>query len=204
MPVPALINALVLAMTVLAYGPYIRDILRGRTKPHAMTWCTATLTAFVVYGLQALGGAGIGALPVLFVGTLCACIFLLSLYYGTADRAAVDVVFLLLSLSALALWLLAERPIVSVLLITASEILGYAPTMRKSWRDPRSETLSLYAVNALRQGLSILALERVNLLTTLYPAEWAVANLVIAGILILGRRRERDSSRRSPLAEPGR
>lgn len=63
--------------------------------------------------------------------------------------------------------------------------------MRKSWRQPYTETFSLYSISAIRHGISILALERINILTVLYPIAWALTSVVITAILILGRRRVR-------------
>lgn len=184
----AVISAVVIAMTFAGYIPYVWDIFRGKTKPHAFTWFTVSLTALVAYALQVLGGAGVGAWPMLVVFLICVVVFVLSLWRGTRNITKLDTLFLCLSLIALYLWLVIEQPIWSILLITASEILGYIPTIRKSWAEPYSETLSLYQISTFRHGLVILALQKINILTAPYPAAWALTNLAIAVILMARRK----------------
>ena len=183
-----LLSAVVILLTFAGYVPYIRDIFLGRTKPHAFTWFVVALTAFIAYGLQVEGGAGVGAWPMLVVSLVCVLVFVLSLWKGTKDITKSDVIFLVLSLIALFLWLVVKQPILSILLITASEILSYVPTIRKSWKAPYSETLALYEVSAFRHGLAVFAVEKMNLLTALYPAAWALTNIIITVILILRRK----------------
>lgn len=188
MKIQAIASAVVIVLTFVAYVPYIVDICKGKTKPHAYTWFACTFTAFVAYGLQLIGGAGIGALPMLIIAVICVLVFILSLWRGTKDRTRSDIVFLALCLLALFLWIFAKQPVLSVVLITASEILGFIPTIRKSWKQPYSETLSLYSISMLRHGISLLALEQINLLTALYPAAWTLTNVVITAIVIMRRK----------------
>lgn len=182
------VTFLVIALSLAGYAPYIWDILKDKTRPHVFTWLTATLTAFIAWALQILGGAGVGSWPMLVVTILCVCVLLLSVWRGTKDITKSDVVCLVLSLVGLYLWLIVKQPILSVILITTAEVISYVPTVRKSWRNPYNETLALYQISMFRHALAIVALERINLLTALYPAAWSLTNLVIAIILIVRRR----------------
>lgn len=189
MDIKVAINVFIFALTIVGYTPYIIDIFKGKTKPHALTWFTVSTTAFIAYALQVEGGAGVGAWSMLFVSVLCVLIFLLSLKYGTRDIKKVDIFFLFVSLAALYLWLKIEQPVLSILLITTAEVLAYFPTIRKSWNDPHSETLVFYEISTIRHSLVLLAVEKLNLLTALYPAAWALTNLTISLILINRRKR---------------
>lgn len=182
------ISLIVIALTFAGYVPYILDIFRKKTTPHAFTWFSVSLTAFLAYALQVEGGAGVGAWAMLFVSIICAFIFLLSFKYGTRDIKKIDIFFLGISIIALYLWLVVDQPILSVVLITLAEVFAYFPTIRKSWSDPHSETLVFYEISTVRHGLVLLAVEKINLLTALYPAAWALTNLVIALILIVRRK----------------
>lgn len=183
-----IISGLVILLTFAGYLPYIIDIFKGKTKPHAVTWFLVTLTAGIAYALQVEGGAGVGAYPMLGVSIICGFVFLLSLWRGTRDIKRIDIWMLIISLVTLGLWLFIDQPILSILLITLSEVVSYIPTIRKSWGQPYSETLSLYQISAFRHSLAIVALEKINLLTALYPATWALTNLTIALILISRRK----------------
>jgi len=148
-------------------------------------WAT---TSLVIFGLQLKGAAGIGAFVTLAAVVVTYLIFGLGLKFGKADITKVDTFFLALAVIAAGLWLVADRPILSAVLLTTAETLAFIPTIRKSWRKPYSETLSSYVINTLRFGLALLALRHYNLLTTLYPAVWAVGNGVFAIILITRRK----------------
>lgn len=121
------------------------------------------------------------------VAAVCIIIFFLCLKYGEKSITRSDIVFLALALCSLILWLVVDQPVWSVVLIVLTDVLGFAPTVRKSWNYPHSETLFTWEVCVFRHGLSIFALERLNLLTLLYPVAWTAANLVFCIILIVRR-----------------
>jgi len=184
----SLIGLAAILLTFGGYIPYIRDVIRGKTHPHAYSWFMWATTSLVIFGLQLKGAAGIGAFVTLAAVVVTYLIFGLGLKFGKADITKVDTFFLALAVIAAGLWLVADRPILSAVLLTTAETLAFIPTIRKSWRKPYSETLSSYVLNTLRFGLALLALRHYNLLTTLYPAVWAVGNGVFAIILITRRK----------------
>ena len=187
------ISVFAVFLAFVGYAPYVRDVLKQKTKPHAFTWFAWSVPGFIAFALQVYGGAGVGSWPLLAGSAICLVIFLLSLKQGSRDITCSDVFFLVLSLVALLLWVVATQPVWSVILITSVELFGFAPTIRKSWRSPYSETLFTYEVLTLRHALSIFALAHFNLLTALYPISLALADVVFVLMLILRRRSVRDS-----------
>ena len=183
-----LLSILAVILTIVGYVPYIRDILKKKTKPHSFTWFIFSLAGFIAYSLQVYGGAGVGAWMLFVASSLCFIIFLLSLSVGDKDISASDVVFLLLSLLALFLWLVVKQPVWSVILATLVEILGFVPTVRKSWNKPYSETIFTYQMSSFRFVISIFALQRFNILTLLYPVAWFATNGIFA-LILLSRRK---------------
>ncbi|MBC7981883.1 hypothetical protein H7X65_02290 [Candidatus Parcubacteria bacterium] len=183
-----IISVVAVILTIVGYIPYIRDIINKKTKPHAFTWFIFTLAGAIAYALQVYGGAGVGSWPLLTAVIICFVIFLLSLRIGKKDITISDIIFLLLSLLALFMWLVVKQPIWSAILATLVEILGFAPTIRKSWNNPYSETLSTYWLSAIRFGISIFALEKLNILTIMYPLAWMTANIIFTIILITRRK----------------
>lgn len=107
---------------------------------------------------------------------------------GKKDITKLDTVFFILSLVALFLWLVAKQPVLSVILVASTDMLGFVPTIRKSWNKPYSETLFLYELNTIRHGLSLLALEQYNIVTWLYPVSWTIANGLFSVMLIIRRK----------------
>jgi hypothetical protein len=138
--------------------------------------------------LQVSGGAGAGSWVTLGAVIIAFVIFACGLRNGKKDITKSDTLFFILALIALLFWLLAKQPIISVILVTVIDLFGFAPTIRKSWNKPYSETLFTYQLNAFRHGLSVLALQKYSILTWLYPISWALANLIFSIILIVRRR----------------
>lgn len=177
-----------MALTFVAFVPYFRSILAGTTRPHVFSWVvwgTNTSVAFVAT-LSAGGGAGAWA-----VG-FSAAITLAVAALAWARRADVQITrsdwgFFLAGLAAIPLWWAASDPLWAIVLVTAVELSGFGPTMRKSWHQPWSEPVGFLAILIVRNALVIAALEQRTLTTVLFPAAMAAACVLLIGIL-LGRR----------------
>lgn len=183
-----LISIIAVILTIAGYIPYIRDTLKGRTTPHVYTWFIWGFVTAIAYGLQVEGGAGVGSLVTLAVSLICFFIFLLGMRIGKKDITRSDTIFFILSFVALSLWLIAKQPVLSVILASSIDLLGFVPTIRKSWNKPYSETLFTYELNTFRHWLSLLALQHYSIVTWLYPASWAIANGLFSLLLIIRRR----------------
>ena len=183
-----IIGILAVMLTFIAYIPYIRDIIKNKTTPHAFTWFVFGVEGAIAYALQVYAGAGYGAWTTLVVAVLCFLIFLFSIYKKNQDIIFLDAVFLIASFFALFLWFAVKQPIWSVILIVIVSVLGFVPTIRKCWNNPYSETIFLYEANFIRNGLAILALAKYNIITCLYPATWALINLLFV-IFIIKRKK---------------
>ncbi len=186
--VKTIIGIIAVILSIVGYIPYFRDTLRGKTKPHVYTWFIWGLVTAIAFGLQVSAGAGVGSWVTLTVAILAFIIFGLGVRSGEKDITRSDTIFLMLAFIALFLWLIAKQPMLSVILVSSIDMLGFAPTIRKSWHKPFSETLFTYELGAFRHGLSLLALQNYNIVTWLYPGSWAVANALFSLMLVLRRR----------------
>ncbi len=182
------ISIITVILTFVGYFPYIRDTLKGKTTPHIYTWFIWALVTAIAFGLQVQAGAGVGSWVTASIVIACFSVFLLGLQSGKKDITKLDTLFLILSFIALFLWLIAKQPVLSVILVSLTDMLGFIPTIRKSWNKPHSETLFLYELNTFRHGLSILALQQYSIVTWLYPATWAIANGLFSVMLIIRRK----------------
>ena len=184
----AIISGIGVALTFLSYIPYLRDTLIGKTKPHVYTWFVWGLLTAIIAGLQIEAGAGVGVWTTLAASFLSFAIFALGLKDGKKNITKVDTAFLIASLFGLVIWLLAKQPLLSTFLLLVISMLGFGPTIRKSWHLPHTETLATYVINTFRHLLSLLALEQYTPVTWLYPGVWAVANGLFSVLLIVRRR----------------
>jgi len=184
-----LIGVIAVLLTFVGYVPYIRDTIKGKTKPHVYSWFLCGFVTIIAFALQVSGNAGIGSLVTLAAALVSFVIFALGLRNGKKDITKADTAFFIAALIAIVIWVFAKQPVLSVILISTIEMLGFVPTVRKSWNKPHSETLFTYALNAFRHGLSIFALQRYSIVTWLYPVTWTLANGLFSIILLIRRRK---------------
>lgn len=175
-------------LTFIAYIPYYRDIIKGKTHPHIYSWTLWGLLTVLIVALQIKGGAGWSTLVTAAAGLLCIGVIILGLKKGKKDITTSDTVTAILALAAIGFWLIADQPVISIILGVVADMLAFYPTVRKSWNKPHTETLSLYATNAFRFVLASIALENYTFLAALWPMTWAVGNGLFAVMLIVRRR----------------
>ena len=166
------------------FTPYIRDILKRKTHPHAFSWFVWGLPCSIVFAAQVSAGAGPGAWATAFTTIACTLIFLLSLKYGERDLHFIDWICLLLALLALILWDITKDPLSAVVLITLSDVLGFGPTIRKSILKPEDETMSSYFIASIKWIFALFALNKMTLVLWLYPVSMIVANWFLVLVLM--------------------
>lgn len=174
-------------LTVAAYIPYYRDILRGKTHPHVYSWSLWAVLTAILAGLQLQGGAGTAAWVTVVVGILCVGVVGLSLRKGKRDITTTDSVVASLALVAIVFWLLADKPLVSMVLAITADMLAFIPTVRKTYHKPYSETLSMYVTNVIRFMLAFAAIETYTFLSAAWIITWVTANALFSAMLIVRR-----------------
>lgn len=184
-----LLGVIAVILTFVGYIPYVRDTIKGKTKPHIYTWFIWGLVTAIAFALQMSAKAGFGAFTTLAAAVVCFIIFAFGMRQGEKNIAPSDTIFFVMSLVALVVWLFAKQPVASVILLSSIDMLGFVPTIRKSWHKPHEETLSSYATNTFRFGLAILALQHYTLVTSLYPITWIFANGLFS-IFLIARRKQ--------------
>jgi hypothetical protein len=182
------VGAIAVVLTFAAYVPYYRDILKGKTRPHIYSWSLWGLLTILLVALQIKGGAGPATWVTAAAGLLCVGVVVLSLKNGKRDITTSDTIVAILSLLAIGFWLIADQPLVSMILATLADLLAFIPTVRKSYRDPYSETLSLYITNALRFCLALIAVEHYTFLSSSWIVAWIISNALLAILLAVRRR----------------
>src|ERR1044072_3077237 len=184
-PLKDILGIIAVILTFAGYAPYIRDVLRGKTQPHVYSCFLWGFVSFIAAALQISGGAGIAGFVTLTAAAMCSTVFVCGYFSkGEKDITTIDTLFFISGFLALGLWLIADQPVVSTILVTVIDLLGFAPTIRKSWNKPYSETVSFYLLNPLRFTLAIAALHTFTIVTAAYPVTWCVANGIF-GVLLL-------------------
>jgi hypothetical protein len=170
--------------------PYIRDTLRGSTRPHRGTWLIWAVLAIVVsFSLEAEGATWSLIMPVV-QAVLTTLIFLLAVRHGVGGLRPIELSMMAIAGVGVIGWMIAAEPLIATACVVIADILGAAMMVPKTWRDPDSETLSTFALASVAGALGAGAVGALDPALLLYPVYYCVVNGGIA-LLIVHRRRAR-------------
>lgn len=167
--------------------PYVMDIFRGTTKPHMYSWLIWTI-------LQVIGaismfslGAGFGMTSVMVGAFSCGFIFILSFKFGTKNIKIVDKICLLGAIAAIVVYFFLHDPFLSIIIITIIDLIGFLPTLRKSYEEPQTETVASYILSFISYCLLLFAISVFTFQNSLYAISLIITNAVCAFIIIFRR-----------------
>ena len=170
------LGAASVVFALLQYLPYIRDVVKNKTKPHAFSWFVWSVPSGVIFAAQVVEDGGAGSWATGVSTLLCTIIFILSFWRGEKHITRLDQVALALGVGAIGLWVVTKNPLDSVLLSTFADVIGFVPTLRKSMTKPEEETASTYMVSVVKWGLSLFAMTDMSLVNLVYPVAMMAAN----------------------------
>lgn len=181
MELKIILGAIAALLALFSSAVYVRDIIRGNTKPHLYTWLIWSIVTVIAFLGQIVTGAGPGswATGVSALVTISVTIYAFLSGHNTKDITYFDKVCLILALVAILPWLLVKSILWSVILASFIDVIAFFPTMRKTWHAPKSESLGSMFIDATKHSLSIIALNSYSLTTWLYPAAVLVTKVII-------------------------
>lgn len=166
-------------IALIAYIPYLIDMFKGKNRPHLYTWISIFLITAVIAYIQLIGGAGIGAIPIIVGVVVDAVILFYCFRFGTKDIIFIDKICLTISIiGVISYAILSSRPVVALAIVSVAEVISFIPTFRKTHNDPYSESLTSYYLLLLKLILILVALQTYNVLTVLYPLMWLVIFII--------------------------
>ena len=177
-------------LAVIGNVPYLRDMFRGRVKPHPYTWFIWSIVSGVTFFGQVAKGAGWGALAFGASEIFTIIIFIFSLRFGFKKIPKKDTVYLLIALLGIIPWIIFHDPTISVVIMVSIDVVAFIPTLRKAWVHPQTEEPLLYGSNVARHILALLSLGSYNLATMLHSIAMIVTN---SGMVIALKRKTKNA-----------
>jgi ABC-type polysaccharide/polyol phosphate export permease len=167
--------------------PYIRDIVRGTTRPHRGTWLVWAVLATVVYGSQRADGASWSLLMTGAQAMLSGLIFILAVRHGEGGLSAADALLTAMAAAGVVGWVLCDDATVATASVVVADLLAAAMMTPKTYRDPTSETLASFALASVGGALAAGAAAAKEPALLVYPVYFCVVNGALA-LLIHHRR----------------
>jgi len=172
---------------VLDTIPYVRDTLRGSTRPHRGTWLIWGVLAVVVSLSQYADGASWSLVMAGVQAVLTSLVFVLSIRRGEGGVSRADITMIAIAGAGVIGWIAADEPLVATACVVAADLIGAGLMVPKTYRDPHSETLVTFAFASLGGALAAGAVGAIDVSLLLYPVYYCVINGAIA-LLIWERR----------------
>lgn len=176
-------------ITLGAVIPYLRDIVRGQTKPNLVSWITWTMltglaTAAEIAAHEYRTAIFTGA-AVLETGS----VVVFGLRHGYVKYTRFDVLCQLAAIVGLILWQIFNTPLLAVIASVTIDFIGVLPTFRHAWHKPFEETWITFALSGLGGLVAIFALTAFNWTSLTYPVYIVIVNILVSS-LIISRQRE--------------
>ncbi len=168
--------------------PYVRDTVRGSTRPHRGTWLIWGVLAVIVCLSQRADGASWSLIMAAAQAVLTSAVFLLSIRRGEGGLSRADMLMITVAGGGVIGWIVADEPVIATACVVAADLMGAAMMVPKTYGDPGSETLATFALASLSGALAAGAVSVLDPSLLLYPAYYCLANGAIA-VLIHYRRK---------------
>ncbi|HXW32670.1 MAG TPA: hypothetical protein VEJ21_06205, partial [Acidimicrobiales bacterium] len=154
------VHFVILGAAVGAVGTwwYLRDTLRGVTRPNRVTWALWAALPLLAFAVEVQAGVGLRALMTFVSGFGPLLVFMASFRNRRAvwKIERIDWVCGALSLAGLVVWLAAHQATVGLVAFIVADALAALPTLRKSWLAPETETAAAYVTAAVNGAITML------------------------------------------------
>lgn len=171
-------------LSFVAYPVYIRDILRGETKPSKVTWWVlALLNAVLTASYYASGARDTIWIPISYTIGFSA-VAILSLKYGEGNWQKSDWICIIGAAVSLLLWWFFQSAELALYLIIITDFIGLAPTIYKTYKRPWTESKLSWTIAMIASALNVVAIENWSPAISLYPLYVVITNTLITAFIL--------------------
>lgn len=192
-----IIGILAGVIQIAAMVPYVKDILKGETRPNIVSWALWTLIQIIgIWVLLASPEGYSWALILLTATTLnTGLVVILCLFgYGSRQFGKLELVCLVLALVAIALWITSKNAALTLIFDILADVVAAIPTLVKTWREPYSEAVLPWVMICFAAALGALSSTIINIENLALPIYLALMNGSIAALAFYGQSRLKLSS----------
>lgn len=174
---------------ILAFFPYIRDIITGATQPHRASWLIWTVMSSIALFSQLYEGASTSLLYAGAQTMMTVLVFVLSVLFGSGKLLhKVDFLLLGVALVGLIMWYQSDSAVYALLCAVGISAIGGVAIAVKAFLFPDSETLSAWLLCLVGAVFGMLSVGlSSDWVLYVYPAYLLVLYAVIVLSLLIGR-----------------
>jgi hypothetical protein len=180
-------GALAVVITLVAYGIYVWQTLRGEARPHPLSWLIFGILTGTAYLVQVDEAAGPGSWVMGITAIVCLLLCLMSFWRGERAFPWYEWAFLFAAAVIFIFYLWSRQPTIAAVLAATVNVFGFGPTVTKAWQRPHSDSITTFALNSIKFVPAFFAMDSFSLATCVMPAALVVANAAVA-LIIYARR----------------
>jgi len=194
------------AIGALGTAVYLRDTLRGTTKPNRVTWLLWAFAPLLAATVEFRDGVGLRALPTFMIGFMPLLVFVGS-FHNPASMwkvRRIDYACGLMSVVGTVVWLVTRNGVLAISAAIAADFLAGLPTVMKSWTHPETETVHSYIGAVVSMAIVLLTITHWTFEVAAFPVFIVCMGSVMVVLVGLepGPRLRRARARPATLADP--
>ncbi len=175
-------------LAIYSTVPYVQAILKGKTKPHQLSWLVFVIMNGIVFLSQYLAGYSESVLIsfTLFMGS--GIILLLSLKRGVRDSSRWDRFLFGFALFTIVVWVLTKNNALAIWLTVVIDVAATSMIILKVKADPHSEDPYPWVVASIAYVFTLLTLSSVPLgILYVRPLYGLIGNVILIGCIYFWR-----------------
>lgn len=184
-------------ITVASAFGYAYNTLRGRNRPNRVTWAMWTLAPMIAFAVQISRGVGLQSILTFSIGFATFVVLVASFVNRKAywRLTAFDLACGLVSLSAIALWVITGKGLVALVMSIIADFFAAVPTIRKSYQEPGSETAYPFLLGAIAVSITLLTIRDWTLASSAFGVYVLFVDIIIAGLVFFPQARPKNRLR---------
>jgi hypothetical protein len=160
------------AIGALGAAVYLRDTLRGTTKPNRVTWLLWAVAPLLAAAVELDEGVGLRTLPTFMVGFMPLLVFIGSFHNPASvwKIRRIDYACGAVSVVGTLIWLVTRNGILAISAAIAADFMAGVPTLTKSWTHPETETVHTYIGAVISMLIVLLTIQNWSFDVAAFPA----------------------------------
>lgn len=180
----AIAGGIIFSFSVL---PYVRDILKGKTRPNVVTWFTWTLITSIATWAAFNQQEYRTALLTLMSTLATTVIVVLGIRQGVYKYTKFDFVCQVLAIAGVIAWQITDQASIAISAALLADFIGAMPMLRHIWLKPFEETWATFAIAIFGGTLTIISLDNFNIVSLGFPLYAIMLDMVIVTLIITRR-----------------
>jgi hypothetical protein len=174
---------------IIGGSSYILDTFKGRVKPNRVTWLLWALAPFIAFFAMISKGVGVESLATLIIGLIPLLVLIASFFNKTAiwRIERFDLICGAISIFGLLLWILSKEGNIAIMFSIIADIAAAAPTLKKSYTNPESESYSAYLAGTMNAIFALLTIKVWNFENYGFQLYWFFMSLTITTLILRGK-----------------